>query len=37
MKILDHPNIVACSDIYKTKKKKIHIIMEYADNMDIDA
>ena len=32
---LDHPNIVSFKEVYKTKKKKFHIVMEYADGGDL--
>jgi NIMA (never in mitosis gene a)-related kinase len=31
LEALDHPNIVRFIEVYKTKKGKLCIIMEYAD------
>ena len=32
---LDHPNIVRFMEVYKTKKKRMHIVMEFADGGDL--
>lgn len=34
---LNHPNIVRFIEVYKTKKQRLHIVMEYADGGDIQA
>lgn len=36
MEKLNHPNIVTFHDVYKTKKKKLCIVMEYADAGDLN-
>lgn len=36
MEKLNHPNIVTFFDVYKTKKKKLCIVMEYADAGDLN-
>jgi NIMA (never in mitosis gene a)-related kinase len=36
MEMLNHPNIVKFYDVYKTKKKKLCIVMEYADGGDLN-
>lgn len=36
MEMLNHPNIVKSYDVYKTKKKKLCIVMEYADGGDLN-
>lgn len=36
MEMLKHPNIVQFYDVYKTKKKKLCIVMEYADGGDLN-
>lgn len=33
---LKHPNIVQFHDVYKTKKKRLCIVMEYADGGDLN-
>ena len=35
MEKLDHPNIIKFKEVYKTKKNKLHIVMEHADGGDI--
>ena len=35
MEKLNHPNIIKFKEVYKTKKNKLHIVMELADNGDI--
>lgn len=36
MEMLNHPNIVKFYDVYKTKTKKLCIVMEYADGGDLN-
>jgi len=36
LEILNHPNIVHFREVYKTKKGVLCIVMEYADNGDLD-
>ena len=36
MELLNHPNIVKFYDVYKTKKKKLCIVMEYVDGADLN-
>ena len=35
LEALNHPNIVRFMEVYKTKKGKLCIIMEYADGGDL--
>ena len=35
LEALDHPNIIRFKEVYKTKKGKLHIVMDYADGGDI--
>jgi NIMA (never in mitosis gene a)-related kinase len=37
MKLLNHPNIVKFYDVYKTKRKKLCIVMEFANGGDLNA
>lgn len=37
LEALDHPNIIRFREVYKTKKGKLHIVMDYADGGDIAA
>lgn len=32
---LDHPNIILFREVYRTKSKKLCIVMDYADNGDM--
>lgn len=32
---LNHPNIIRFNEVYKTKKGKLCIVMEYADGGDL--
>lgn len=36
MEMLYHPSIVKFYDVYRTKKKKLCIVMEYADGGDLN-
>ena len=36
MEKLTHPNIIKSYDVYKTKKGKLCIVMEYADGGDLN-
>ena len=36
LRVLQHPNIVGFRDVYKTKKNKLNIVMEFVDNGDLD-
>ena len=36
MEKLNHPNIVTFFDVYKTRKKKLCIVMEFADGGDLN-
>jgi NIMA (never in mitosis gene a)-related kinase len=35
LEVLSHPNIVRFREVYKTKKGKLCIVMDYADNGDL--
>ena len=35
LEALDHPNIIKFREVYKTKKAKLHIVMDYADGGDL--
>ena len=35
MEVLSHPNIIRFREVYKTKKGKLCIVMDYADNGDL--
>jgi len=35
LEILAHPNIVKFREVYKTKKDRLCIVMEYADSGDL--
>lgn len=35
LEAFDHPNIVKFKEVYKTKKGKLCIVMEYADGGDL--
>ena len=35
LEALNHPNIVRFREVYKTKKGKLCIVMDYADGGDI--
>lgn len=35
LQALNHPNIIWFIEVYKTKKNRMHIVMEYADGGDI--
>ena len=35
LQVLDHQNIIQFHDVYKTKKGSLHIVMEYADDGDL--
>jgi len=37
LQVLDHPNITKYYDAYKTKTGSLHIIMEYADDNDLES
>ena len=37
LQVLDHPNITKFYDVYKTKKGSLHIVMEYADDHDLES
>jgi len=37
LEALDHPNIIRFREVYKTKKSKLHIVMDYADGGDLGA
>ena len=37
MEALSHPNIVKFIEVYKTKKGKLCIIMDFADGGDLQA
>ena len=37
MSQFDHPNIVRFKEVYRTKKKKLCIVMEYADGGDLNS
>lgn len=36
MEKLTHPNIIQSHEVYKTKKGKLCIVMEYADGGDLN-
>jgi NIMA (never in mitosis gene a)-related kinase len=36
MEKFTHPNIIKSYDVYKTKKGKLCIVMEYADGGDLN-
>lgn len=36
MEMLNHPNIVKFYDVYKTRRKKLCIVMEFADGGDLN-
>jgi NIMA (never in mitosis gene a)-related kinase len=35
LEVLQHPNIVRFREVYKTKKGKLCIVMDYADGGDL--
>lgn len=35
LEALNHPNIVKFKEVYKTKKGRLCIVMEYADGINI--
>jgi NIMA (never in mitosis gene a)-related kinase len=35
LEVLSHPNIVHFREVYKTKKGKLCIVMDYADGGDL--
>ena len=35
LEVLNHPNIVRFMEVYKTKKGKLCIVMDYADGGDL--
>jgi NIMA (never in mitosis gene a)-related kinase len=35
LEVLNHPNIVRFREVYKTKKGKLCIVMDYADGGDL--
>jgi NIMA (never in mitosis gene a)-related kinase len=35
LEVLSHPNIIRFREVYKTKKGKLCIVMDYADNGDL--
>lgn len=35
LEVLNHPNIVHFREVYKTKKGKLCIVMDYADGGDL--
>lgn len=35
LELLKHPNIVKFKEVYKTRKGKLCIVMEYADGADL--
>jgi NIMA (never in mitosis gene a)-related kinase len=35
LELLNHPNIVKFREVYRTKKGKLCIVMEYADGGDL--
>jgi len=36
LEVLNHPNIVKFHEVYKTKKGKLCIVMDYADGKLVD-
>ena len=36
LEVLNHPNIVNFFEVYKTKRGKLCIVMEYADGGDLN-
>lgn len=36
LELMQHPNIIGFKDFYKTKNLKFHIVMEFAENGDIE-
>lgn len=37
LEVLNHPNIVRFREVYKTKKGKLCIVMDYADGGDLQS
>ena len=37
LEVLKHPNIIRLREVYKTKKEKLCIVMNYADNGDLQS
>jgi NIMA (never in mitosis gene a)-related kinase len=37
LEVLNHPNIVRFIEVYKTKKGKLCIVMDYADGGDLQS
>ena len=37
MEVYNHPNIIKYNEVYRTKKGKLCIVMEYADGGDLDS
>lgn len=35
LEVLNHPNIIRFREVYKTKKGKLCIVMDYADGGDL--
>jgi NIMA (never in mitosis gene a)-related kinase len=35
LEVLNHPNIIRFKEVYKTKKGKLCIVMDYADGGDL--
>jgi NIMA (never in mitosis gene a)-related kinase len=37
LEVLNHPNIIRFREVYKTKKGKLCIVMDYADGGDLQS
>jgi NIMA (never in mitosis gene a)-related kinase len=37
LQVLSHPNIIRFWDVYKTKNKKLCIVMDYAEGGDLQS
>ena len=35
LEVLNHPNVIRFREVYKTKKGKLCIVMDYADGGDL--